>query len=263
MESLSLLTVIYPKFIVFSLIFTRLIAFFYSFTLFRREMATMRLLISLAMILSCYVMMLTKPVEISEDILSIPYVMHSVVQVILGLTCGIIMNIFLEVFSAVGQIVSVQIGLSAASLFDPKFGVITSLTNFYVIIGSILFFEMNGHLILIKTLVQSFSALPVTVLLSQFYGASIAHFSSIIFSGSVLISLTVITAILMTNLAMAFVSKFAPQFNLFSIGLNVSILIGLVCVYLTFQMLIDHGQLIIDSVLTFFKQYLIGLSRHG
>ncbi len=263
MEILGLFTQIYPKFAIFVLIFTRLFAFFYTFSMFRREMASMRLLVTLSFVLACYVLMLAKSVVVTDNLLSLVFFLHAMVQFVIGFASGLIMNIILEVFSAIGQIVSMQIGLSAASLFDPKFGVITSLTHFYVMVGTIIFLEMNGHLMMIDTLVRSFSVLPVGVLLTQFYGSSIASFSSIIFSGSILVSMTVIAAVLMTNIAMAFISKFAPQFNLFSIGLNVSILIGLVCITLSFQIYIDHGHAVINEILSFFRHYVIGLGRHG
>lgn len=263
MEILGLFTQIYPKFAVFVLIFTRLFAFFYTFSMFRREMASMRLLTSLSFVLACYVLMLSGTMNITNDLLSLVFFLHVMVQFVIGFASGLIMNIILEVFSAIGQIVSTQIGLSAASLFDPKFGVITSLTHFYVMVGTIIFLEMNGHLMMIDTLVKSFSALPVGVLITQFYGSAIASFSSIIFSGSILVSITVIAAVLMTNISMAFISKFAPQFNLFSIGLNISILIGLLCITLSFQIYVDHGHAIIDEVLVFFKHYIAGMSHHG
>lgn len=263
MEILALLNQIYPKFSLFVLIFTRLFAFFYTFSMFRREMASIRVLMSLTFILSCYVLILSKPISVTDDLLSLTFFIHALIQFVLGFAAGLIMNMILEIFSAIGQVVSTQIGLSAASLFDPKFGVITSLTHFYVMVGTIIFLEMNGHLMMIDTLVKSFIAIPPGVLITQFYGSSIASFSSIIFSGSILVSITVIAAVLMTNITMAFISKFAPQFNLFSIGLNLSILIGLVCITLSFQMFVDHGEVFINEVLVFFKRYLLGVAHHG
>jgi flagellar biosynthetic protein FliR len=263
LEILGVLTQIYPKFSIFVLIFTRLFAFFYTFSMFRREMASMRLLITLSFVLSCYVLMLSTFADVTDNLLSLIFFLHAMVQFVIGFASGLIMNIILEVFSAIGQIISTQIGLSAASLFDPKFGVITSLTHFYVMVGTIIFLEMNGHLMMIDTLVKSFTALPVGVLITQFYGSSIASFSAIIFSGSILVSITVIAAVLMTNIAMAFISKFAPQFNLFSIGLNLTILIGLLCITLSFQIYVDHGHALINEVLLFFKHFIMGLKQHG
>lgn len=263
MEIMGLLNNIYPQFMMFMLIFMRVMTFFMTFSMFRREMATLRVLISLSMILSLYVLILTKPAPLLNELFSLSYFMHTIVQFILGFTSGLIMNIMLDIFSAIGQVISIQIGLSASSLFDPKFGVITSLTHFYVMLGSILFLKMDGHLILVAMLVKSFYALPVTLYINEFHGLEIAKFSEIIFSGSVAIAITIIAAILMTNLAMAFISKFAPQFNLFSIGLNLSILIGLFCLFLSFQIYIDHGNTLIQSVLSFFQHYIMELSHHG
>ncbi len=263
METLSFLNVIYPKFVIFTLIFTRIFTLFYTFSMFRREMATVRILLTLSFILSLYVLALSPGQQLQTEILSLNFFLHQIVQFVIGFSVGLIMNIILDIFSAIGQVISTEIGLSAASLFDPKFGIITSLTHFYVIIGTIIFLNMNGHLMMIETLVKSFQIIPVTLLISQFYGSTIADFSAIIFSGSVIISITIIGAVLMTNLGMAFITKFSPQFNLFSIGLNLTILIGLFCVYISFNALVNHGQEVIQTVLNFYRHYLIGLGSHG
>ncbi len=263
MESLGFLNIIYPKFVIFSLIFTRIFTLFYTFSMFRREMATIRILLTLSFMLSLYVLALSPGQELKTDILSLNFFLHQVVQFVIGFSIGLVMNIILDVFSAIGQVISTEIGLSAASLFDPKFGIITSLTHFYVIIGTILFLNMNGHLMMIETLVKSFQVIPVTLLITQFYGNTIADFSAVIFSGSIIISITIIGAVLMTNIGMAFVTKFSPQFNLFSIGLNMTILIGLFCVYISFNALINHGEEIIKLVLNFYRHYIIGLGSHG
>lgn len=262
METFSFLNVIYPQFVVFTLIFTRIFVLFYTFSMFRREMATIRILLTLSFMLSLYVLALSPGQKIGSDILSLNFFMHQVVQFIIGFSAGLIMNIILDIFSAIGQVISTEIGLSAASLFDPKFGIITSLTHFYVIIGTIIFLNMNGHLMMIETLVKSFQVIPVTLLITQFYGSTIADFSAIIFSGSIIISITIIGAVLMTNIGMAFITKFSPQFNLFSIGLNLTILIGLFCVYISFNALVNHGQEVIEVVLNFYRHYLIGLGSH-
>lgn len=262
METFSFLNVIYPQFVVFTLIFTRIFVLFYTFSMFRREMATIRILLTLSFMLSLYVLALSPGQQIGSDILSLNFFMHQVVQFIIGFSAGLIMNIILDIFSAIGQVISTEIGLSAASLFDPKFGIITSLTHFYVIIGTIIFLNMNGHLMMIETLVKSFQVIPVTLLITQFYGSTIADFSAIIFSGSIIISITIIGAVLMTNIGMAFITKFSPQFNLFSIGLNLTILIGLFCVYISFNALVNHGQEVIEVVLNFYRHYLIGLGSH-
>lgn len=263
MDNLAYVNTIFENITSFMLIFTRIFAMLFSITIFRREMATIRILISLALILAFYVLILTKPLPFREDVFSISFVLQSLTQTMIGFISGMFINIVLEVFSSAGQIISMQIGLSTASLFDPKFGMITSLTHFYVITGMILFFGMNGHLIIIDMIVKSFYNLPADQIFTNFHTNQIIKYASVIFRGGVIISLTLISAIMLTNICLAIMSKFAPQFNLFSVGLNMSLVIGLICIYLTYEIALDRGSDYLRDAFNHYKLYFTEFSQNG
>ena len=255
MESFANIESIYGHIVNFMLIMTRVFAVLYTFVLFRREMATSKIMLSLSAIISMYVLMLTPEKPLVEDIFSVTYLFKTTNQLLIGFVAGTILNICFEVATGFGQIVSSQIGLTTASLFDPKFGMITSLTNFYLMVCMVIFLMMNGHLLVIEVLVHSFKALPVDNITLKLNYMSVFYFASIIFSGSVLISMTVIAAIMMTNICLAIMSKFAPQFNLFSVGLNMTMIIGLVIVYLTFDNVSSRFSEYITIVINNFSSY--------
>lgn len=255
MDSFLVLDSLYTNVINFMLILTRVFSLMYTFVLFRREMATSKIVVSLSVVISIYVLLLTPIKPITEDILSASYLISTINQFLIGFMAGSILNICFEIATAFGQIISSQIGLTTASLFDPKFGMITSLTNFYLMCSMIIFLMMNGHLLVIQTVVHSFDVIPVDKMTSHLQFMSIFNFASIIFTGSVLISMTVIAAIMMTNVCLAIMSKFAPQFNLFSVGLNMTLIIGLVIVYMTFDTVSYQFTSYITTVLSFFTDY--------
>jgi flagellar biosynthetic protein FliR len=150
------------------------------------------------------------------------------IQVLVGVVSGVILNIVFEVFVAIGQITSTQIGLSVAGMIDPRYGYITSLTHFYVIVASLLFLLLNGHLFAIKTIVDSFNTLPLNQnFLPPDLLSSVMKYAAVIFSGSVMISITVLVVLLLMNISLAVMTKFAPQFNLFTLGINLQIILGL------------------------------------
>jgi len=260
MDSVVYLQLIYTNIVGYILIYTRIISFFYAFTIFRKQIVATRILMSMTSLLALYVLLFFKPKPINLELISLGFFMHSIVQVLLGICGALILNIVFEIFTALGQVISTQIGLTAASLFDPKFGMITSLTNFYILCATMLFFMMNGHLLLFKLLMNSFNYIPVTTMVMNFKGNLIFNYATIIFQGSVLISITLIAAIMMTNMCLAVMSKFAPQFNLFSVGLNMSLLIGLVCIFLTFDSVVSHGNTYIARGLELVQQYYQGVS---
>jgi flagellar biosynthetic protein FliR len=258
---LSLIPYIYEKFIVFILIFSRIASLLGTFILFRQDIVNRKVLTSLTGVLSLYVLLFYYHSNITYDFLSIQMVIHVVFQVFLGFVAGLILNIVFEVFSSVGQLISTQIGLGMASMFDPRMGSITTLTHFYTFSIALIFLLMNGHLFVIQTIIETFTTIPLTEqLLPTHLMKKIFDYSSVIFSGAVLLSITIITAILITNFALAILTKFAPQFNIFSIGINLSLIIGLICVYVTFNLFVGKAEEFLSQALEFFKISLIKLN---
>lgn len=254
MEILTLLDQVYINILTFTLISVRIFTFFTLFILFRRDLVSPRITIALTAILSFYVLAMTPALE-KSDIFSVKFLVMGFYQSLIGLITAMAVNIIFEVFSALGQLISSQIGLNLASLFDPKFGVITSLTHFYIILAMVIFFLLNGHLVIIQTLVQSFSVIPLNFLIFKFPVMVLLRYANVIFTGAVTLSLTVFIVILLTNICLAVMTKFAPQINLFSVGLNLTLLIGLITVFITFGLIVEQGQDFIRAALDFFNQY--------
>jgi flagellar biosynthesis protein FliR len=257
MQALLYLEHIYQNIIGYSLIFTRVFAAIYTVSMFRRDMATTRFVITLSAVLSFYVLTMVKMAPIHETGLSFSLLMQTMQQGIIGFASGLVINLIFEVFVSAGQIASMQIGLSTASLFDPRFGMVTSLSQFYLIVGMVLFLNMNGHLILIEAVVNSFTVIPIGKSIPNFLGGSLFQYAGIIFVGGVAMSIILIAITLLTNICLAVMSKFAPQFNLFSVGINMTLVIGLITLFLSFNLIADRGaeyvQQGLNALVLYFK----------
>lgn len=253
MDIIQIIPTIYGKFILFVLIFTRISSMLTTFVLFRRDLLTARVIIALSSLLSIFVLLNFPQPDIKFELFSVAILSRLFIQAIIGLISGLFLNLIFEVFIVAGQVVSTQAGLSIASLIDQRFGFITSLTHFYIITMTLIFLSLNGHLFILKALVDSFAVMPVDhVFVPSSMMAQLLSYSSILFSGAVMLAITIIIVLLMTNIALAVMTKFAPQFNLFSIGINLELLIGLFCVYATYQYFVNESSsLIRDSLLLF------------
>jgi flagellar biosynthetic protein FliR len=156
-----------------------------------------------------------------------------------------------------GQIVSTQVGYSMVTLIDPKLGAITPLTLFYMYVAMLVFLQLNGHLLLIKLLIESFESMPLnhyfmpTSLLED-----VLKYSQIIFSGAVFLSISIVVTIMITNITIAVMTRFAPQFNIFSIGINISLMIGLISLYVTFNLFVDYSVEYMNDGFNFVKHFL-------
>lgn len=254
MNLLNLIPSIYDRFFLFIIILTRISALFATFILFRRDLINPRVLISLSVILSIYVLMFYPNQHVAHDFFSIQMFIQMLYQFFIGFIAGFILNIVLEIFSGFGQIVSMQVGLGMASLFDPRLGNITPLTHFYTFSILLIFLLLNGHIFAIKTILDSFDVIPFNQILNpEHIISNVITYSSTIFSGSILLAIPIVIATLIMNFALAVMSKFSPQFNIFSIGINMQLILGLICVYLTFELFVNRGSSILEEGLNFLK----------
>ena len=262
MEILNYLSDIYKYFSVFVLINTRIMAFFTSLIVFKREMITLRVLVALSTILSLYVFTLIDHNLLQVDMFSILMVKTMFMEFIVGFSAGLILNFIFEAFIVSGQFISTQIGLSIASLIDNRLGFITPLTEFYFIVATLLFFLLNGHLFVIKMLISSYQAYPLFSSQHTDHIFNIVFtFSRTMFSEAIALSITLTAIILLCNLTLAILSKLAPQFNLFSIGINIELLLGLFVIYLTFTLFASHSQNAISNYLNQAGSLFLGIAN--
>jgi len=83
-------------------------------------------------------------------------------QIIIGLALGFIIQMVFQVFVMGGQLIAMQAGLGFASMIDPQNGVsVPVISQFYLMIVTLLYLSMNGHLVMIELIIESFDYLPV------------------------------------------------------------------------------------------------------
>lgn len=240
-----------PLFIIIQM---RIAALFASLFFLRKEYVPSRILIGFSVILTVFIMNTSSLDHFLGKIdtsLNLMYLLPELfMQAILGMLTGLIINFFSEIFLSLGQLASMQAGLGFVNFYIPKVGSVTPLTNFYVIMATIIFFGLNGHLILIKMVVHSIQAMPN---LKHAFNPELIKqallFAKIIFSGSVMLALSITIAILLSNLTLAFMTKFSPQINVFSIGINISLLICYFAAYISFDLVIEHGSTLLNDIL--------------
>jgi len=262
MDILNIIPYSYDKLILFILVMARISALLSTFVLFRKDYINTKILISLSSMVSFFAMITINNHQFKFELFSLTMFMLVIFEVFIGITAGLILNIVFEIFTAVGQIISTQVGFSMITLIDPRFGAITPLTLFYNYSAILIFLSLDGHLLILKIILESFQALPVnTTFIPSDLLLSILKYTKVIFSGSVALSIPLIVTMLLTNLTIAVMSRFAPQFNIFSIGINISIILGLVFVLLTFSMFADNGIRVIQDGLLYFQGILVGRSN--
>ncbi len=155
-------------------------------------------------------------------------------QLIVGLGMGFAMRIVFAAVEMAGEIISMTMGLSFATFFDPQSqGQSTAISQFLALLITMAFLSINGHLLMLSVLVDSFFTLPIT---ATPLGGNMFHqlvdWAGKIFSAGVQLSLPVIAALLITNIALGILTRASPQLNLFGIGFPVTLSVGFIVIAL-------------------------------
>ena len=126
-------------------------------------------------------------------------------------------------------------GLGFATAVDPQNGIqVPVVAQYYLVLSTLMFLAMNGHLLMIQILVDSFQSLPVGISgLSRDGLWALVGWGGRMFAGAVLIALTVMTAMLLINLAFGVMSRAAPQLNIFGVGFPVMMGAGFIVIMLS------------------------------
>lgn len=165
----------------------------------------------------------------------------AVQQVALGMTTGFILQMVFSVMLFAGQTIAYSMGLGFASMVDPATGVqVPVIAQLFVIAGSFSFLAVDGHLLLIEMLARSFHTLPVsTEGLRKEDLWRIAMWSGQIFADGLLLALPVMAALLFVNISFGVASKAAPQLQVFGVGFPITILLGMILVWIGLPVLLE------------------------
>jgi flagellar biosynthesis protein FliR len=153
-------------------------------------------------------------------------------QVLIGVAFGFALQVVFDALALAGQLLANSMGLSFAFNIDPLRGSSTpALGQLYVILATLTFLALGGHLALIEMLVAGLYSMPIgTTGLGQEGLWSLILWGGQLFAGAIGIALPGVTALLIVNLAFGVVSRAAPALNLFAVGFPVSLVVGLIVV---------------------------------
>lgn len=153
-------------------------------------------------------------------------------QAAIGLLMGLMLQIVLAAVVVGGQTIASKMGLAMASLMDPNFGNVPVIAQLLVIMASLIFLGLGGHVLMLELLLQSFQLLPIgTGLISIDAMGSLIAWSSMMFTGAVLLSLPILVVLLTVNIGLGVVTRAAPTLNIIAVGFPALILVGFGVLY--------------------------------
>lgn len=151
-------------------------------------------------------------------------------EFLIGLLMGFVIQLVFQIFVMGGQVIAMQAGLGFATMVDPASKAsVPLISQFYLMMVSLMFLVLNGHLAMFEAVLTSFQTMPIGSPTQPMrdLGAVLA-FSGWMFKESVLVALPAILSLLVISLSFGVMTRVAPQLNIFSIGFPITLLMGIV-----------------------------------
>lgn len=173
-------------------------------------------------------------------------------QMLVGIGMGFAAKIVFTAFDLAGEFIGSQMGLGFATFYDPLNSAQTPvIAEFIGLLALLLFLSLNGHLVYLATLAQSFSAIPVSENpLGAASWLNLVELGGKIFSAGLLIALPIIVALTITNVALAVLTRAAPQLNLFALGFPITLIGGFLVLAVSLDYLAPPMQSIFEFALS-------------
>jgi flagellar biosynthetic protein FliR len=167
-------------------------------------------------------------VPVGLSIFSADGLLSAVLEVLIGVSIGLVVQVAFEALNFAGQSISLTMGLGFATLVDPQHGAQTPvLGQLFMIFGTLTYLSIDGHLMLISALAESFKHLPIGAAhLGHDFPLTLALWGARVFDTGLLIALPLVIALVIVNAGLGVVTRAAPQLNLFGIGFTITLLSG-------------------------------------
>ncbi len=209
----------------------------------------MRIKLGIGLVLT-FVIIPTIPAIPTFEIFSLKGLLILIQQVIIGLAMGFCVRLVFVSVGIGGQLIGMSMGLGFATFFDPQTqGQNTAISQFLTMLLMLIFLSLDGHLMMVTALANSFVTMPIAVDGPGISPLKIVDWGATIFSTGLLLALPAVTALLVTNMALGILTRTAPQLNLFGIGFPLTLSIGFLVLALALQsMLLPMKQMVQDSI---------------
>lgn len=184
------------------------------------------------------------------DPFSLAGVVTMVEQAVIGGVLGLALQFAMAVISMLGFLASSQIGFSMAQMNDPMNGQASDVVSGLLSLLAILvFFGIDGHLVLMGVVGQSFKAWPVGAGYGPLLLEAVALNVAWIFSAAMLLALPIVFSTMVVQVGFGFLNRVAPSLNLFSLGFSLVTIFGLLMLIQVVRFIPEHYVSMTNQIL--------------
>ncbi len=240
------------------MVFARVVGFFASAPIFSNTAVNrrIRILISICMALVIFTSMDT-PLPQYDTVLG--FAILVIGELLVGLAIGFVSNLVMLTLAMAGEFIDREIGFTMAQTFDQSLNANVTITaQIYDRMVTLVILITNLHHYIIKAMMDSFAMVPLgglkpkpTIIMNNIVGFMLQYFSI-----GFRIAMPVFLAAIMLNIVLGILAKSSPQMNMFSVGMQLKVFMGLFVLSLVVMFipnitnyLMENMYSMVDSIL--------------
>lgn len=183
-------------------------------------------------------------------------------EAVAGLLLGFATNMCMYILQFVGTITDMDIGLSMVSLFDPVTRVNTGFTGtMYQYSVLLILCITDMHHWILRAFIDSYELIPTgrPVFDTDKLLVAMMKFFTDYYSIAFRIFMPVFGVMLLLNAVLGIMAKIAPQMNMFSVGMQLKIMVGLSVLFVTIGFLPSISDFIFSEMKVVFADFAEGM----
>ncbi len=234
----------------FLLIFMRIVSFIFVVPFFSMSNTPKRVRVGFSFFLTILLYQSVPRQAIVYDTL-IGYSMIVIKEVLTGLLIGFAANLCTSVVSFAGHIADMEMGLSMASLMDPTTKESSTITGIYYNYMVLLMLMASGmHRYLIQALAETYILIPVNgaIIRRDALLSALMEFMADYIIIGFRICLPIFAVMVILNAVLGILAKVSPQLNMFAVGIQMKVLVGISILFLSTAMLPGAAEFIYDQM---------------
>ncbi len=163
-------------------------------------------------------------------------------ETLIGLAMGFSAKLIFAGIEMAGTLIDFQVGYSIGAVYDPNSGVNSSYYGrLFYWMGIMVFFLLDLHHLLIKSLMNSFNVMaPGELGFGNFHLEGLLYMFSYSFKIAFSIAAPMIVVLLVTDIVMGLISRTVPQINVFMLGMPLKALLGMIIFFLLVTSFMTH-----------------------
>lgn len=236
------------QFETFLLVFTRVSAMLFVFPIFSAPQIPRMVRLGLGALIA---FLIFRTVPVVSPVGTIYDLIAGVVsQLVLGMIVGFIASLTFAGIQFAGEIIDLQIGFAVANVISPTTQEqVTIIGEFQLTLATLVFLLTDAHHVLLQGIAGSFNLVPLPfITLDPSVASNAAIFLSQAFTIVFKIAAPVAVALFITNIALAFMARVAPQMNVMVVGLPIQIGVGLIMLGISIPLLGTVGPQLFSDV---------------